>query len=258
MFMSETKKYASIKKSELYMAKTNVKDKSDDKLYDQYQSLLSEKDTLIKQINVLRADLDKAFFLSDGSDLSCENSLLISQLLEVQIALEEVMLEKNTIKDKCAELQSSYNLLYRRLLKLSIANQRRHKELIEQSQYLESYKKEEAEKERRLVLKIFAIRQEQLISGGEQSLKLEVESEEIESSKLFDKEWYITQYEDVARSGVDPIVHYLMYGACEGRNPSPEFDTLRYLIQYLDVADKGVNPLLHYIRHGVDEGRSII
>ena len=51
-------------------------------------------------------------------------------------------------------------------------------------------------------------------------------------------------------AGFDPLEHYLLYGAGEGRDPGPEFSTAGYLERYPDVAEAGVNPLLHYLRYG--------
>ena len=72
---------------------------------------------------------------------------------------------------------------------------------------------------------------------------------------LFDTGWYLSQYPDVAHSGVNPLQHYIERGAREGRNPHPLFDTGWYLAQYPDVAHSGMNPLQHYIEYGASEGR---
>lgn len=77
----------------------------------------------------------------------------------------------------------------------------------------------------------------------------------IEASKLFDKEWYLMEYPDVAISGIEPVVHYYKYGASLGRNPSPLFDGNFYLSSNPDVQVAGINPLVHYIRFGKKEGR---
>jgi hypothetical protein len=53
----------------------------------------------------------------------------------------------------------------------------------------------------------------------------------IEKSGLFDREYYLKQYPEVARSGIDPVVHFLNVGAKEGKNPSPYFDTIYYARQ---------------------------
>jgi hypothetical protein len=78
---------------------------------------------------------------------------------------------------------------------------------------------------------------------------------EIEKSGLFSAAWYLARYPDVARAGIDPLLHYIQYGAAEGRDPSPDFSTTAYLERNSDVARAGLNPLLHYIRYGKDEGR---
>jgi hypothetical protein len=78
----------------------------------------------------------------------------------------------------------------------------------------------------------------------------------IKSCDLFDGRWYLAEYSDVARAGMDPAKHYLEYGAKEGRNPSPSFITEFYLKAYPDVADSGMNPLIHFIKYGRAEGRS--
>jgi hypothetical protein len=72
----------------------------------------------------------------------------------------------------------------------------------------------------------------------------------VSASGLFDSEWYMARYPDVARSGVDPIVHYLRHGAAEGRDPGPRFDTRAYLVEHPEVARAGVNPLVHRLRDG--------
>jgi glycosyltransferase involved in cell wall biosynthesis len=50
-------------------------------------------------------------------------------------------------------------------------------------------------------------------------------------------------------------MHYFEHGAREGRDPSPDFDTSYYLERYPDVDECGVNPLLHFRLHGAAEGR---
>jgi GT2 family glycosyltransferase/glycosyltransferase involved in cell wall biosynthesis len=77
----------------------------------------------------------------------------------------------------------------------------------------------------------------------------------LRKSGLFDAEWYLKTYPDVARAGVDPLLHYLVQGASEGRNPNEFFDGNWYLDRYADVSTSGVNPLVHYAAHGGREGR---
>ncbi len=72
---------------------------------------------------------------------------------------------------------------------------------------------------------------------------------------LFDADWYLQTYPDVAQAGLNPLRHYLEHGAAEGRDPSPLFSTRWYLQTYPDVAQAGLNPLRHYLDHGAAEGR---
>ena len=72
---------------------------------------------------------------------------------------------------------------------------------------------------------------------------------------LFDPEWYLNRYPDVAKAGVDPLEHYLAYGATENRDPNAYFDGVWYLEQNPDVAEAGLHPLLHYLQHGARELR---
>ncbi len=77
----------------------------------------------------------------------------------------------------------------------------------------------------------------------------------LRDSGLFDEAWYLAEYPDVAEAGIDPIQHYLRYGASEGRNPSSKFDTAFYLTTNPDIVQAEVNPLVHYLRYGKEEGR---
>jgi hypothetical protein len=78
----------------------------------------------------------------------------------------------------------------------------------------------------------------------------------IRSSLLFDSDWYLQTYPDVAKSGFEPLEHYMDIGWREGRDPGPDFATSSYLRANADVARSGVNPLLHYVEFGRSEGRS--
>lgn len=72
---------------------------------------------------------------------------------------------------------------------------------------------------------------------------------------VFSSDWYLRNYGDVADSGHNPLVHYILYGAKEGRAAGPNFDTAAYLRGNPDVAASGVNPLSHYLKIGRGEGR---
>jgi hypothetical protein len=75
------------------------------------------------------------------------------------------------------------------------------------------------------------------------------------ASGLFDRKFYLEQNPDVAKAGHNPLLHFLLHGAGEGRDPSPLFDLSWYLAAYPDVAAAKINPLLHYCLHGAAESR---
>ena len=77
-------------------------------------------------------------------------------------------------------------------------------------------------------------------------------------SGLFDPDYYRASYPDVASSGLDPLLHYVDFGAAERRNPSPHFDTGYYLNTNPDVAEQKINPLLHYVLYGRQERRPVL
>lgn len=72
---------------------------------------------------------------------------------------------------------------------------------------------------------------------------------------LFDRAYYLKQNPDIAKAGVNPLMHYVFTGGFEGRQPHPMFDSTYYLRRYPDVAAAQINPLVHYLRHGAAEGR---
>lgn len=53
----------------------------------------------------------------------------------------------------------------------------------------------------------------------------------IRNSGLFDADFYLARYPEVAASGLDPVDHYLQVGAAKGYDPSPLFDTGYYARQ---------------------------
>ena len=73
----------------------------------------------------------------------------------------------------------------------------------------------------------------------------------IGSSQFFDAEYYLRNHPD----SQDAAEHYYYQGWKEGKNPSKVFDTKYYLSMYEDVAASAMNPLLHYILIGYSENR---
>ncbi|NPC43242.1 glycosyltransferase [Nocardioides sp. zg-1230] len=76
----------------------------------------------------------------------------------------------------------------------------------------------------------------------------------IVESGLFDPDYYRHFHPDLPEDA-DLVRHYLRFGARRGDDPSELFSTTGYQRQNVDVAKSGANPLLHYLRFGRHEGR---
>ena len=77
----------------------------------------------------------------------------------------------------------------------------------------------------------------------------------IEKSGLFNYEFYVSKYPDVFKIDIDPLTHFILFGAKELRDPNNNFNIGYYLSQYPDVKISGLNPLVHYILVGQGEDR---
>ncbi|MFM2419982.1 MAG: hypothetical protein RL385_4705, partial [Pseudomonadota bacterium] len=75
----------------------------------------------------------------------------------------------------------------------------------------------------------------------------------------FDPDFYLLVHADVAAAGIDPALHYRLYGRAEGRVYSralpDDFDPAFYLMLNSDVAAAGIGPSEHYLLYGRAEGR---
>ncbi|HYD39853.1 MAG TPA: methyltransferase domain-containing protein [Anaeromyxobacter sp.] len=76
----------------------------------------------------------------------------------------------------------------------------------------------------------------------------------IATTGLFDAAYYRQTNPDLG-DALDPIRHYVKYGAWGGRDPHPMFDTSYYLAQEPALVRRRENPLLHFARVGAAEGR---
>lgn len=95
------------------------------------------------------------------------------------------------------------------------------------------------------------------------------ESEVNYSMYLFSKNWYLTNYPDVAKNEKyknNPYKHYIDYGIKEGRTPlpevPPEYNEGDYLELNQDVAQAVArgeysSGIEHYLTHGFNENRKI-
>lgn len=79
----------------------------------------------------------------------------------------------------------------------------------------------------------------------------------IKDNKFFDIGYYLKKYPDIRKSGKDPLLHYMLYGFKEGRNPNTTFDNDYYLSENPDVKDLNISPLVHHSIFGHKEHRKI-
>ena len=66
-------------------------------------------------------------------------------------------------------------------------------------------------------------------------------------SRMFDIDWYLEQYPDVAVAKMDPIQHYIQHGAQEKRSPNSWFNGKQY--SELQQLQDNENPFLHFLIH---------
>jgi len=69
----------------------------------------------------------------------------------------------------------------------------------------------------------------------------------VQSSGMFDAEWYLRSYPEVAAAGRDPIRDYLETGAAAGRWPRPDFDPTRYAADHPILAFIGLDPFVDFV-----------
>jgi hypothetical protein len=80
-------------------------------------------------------------------------------------------------------------------------------------------------------------------------------AQKIRESGLFDADWYLERHPEARRRGIDPALHFLLWGAAWKFQPHPLFDTEYYLGENPDLDPERTNPVLHYLNDGAFEGR---
>ena len=76
------------------------------------------------------------------------------------------------------------------------------------------------------------------------------EEEQSRRQGVFDPDFYLEKYPDVRAAGLDPLRHYVMHGAAEGRKPHRLFDPEYYLRQRPEARAAGVDPLVDFLEGG--------
>lgn len=80
--------------------------------------------------------------------------------------------------------------------------------------------------------------------------------ERVLAATEFDAAFYLDTSPDVAKTGVDPLDHFMASGWREGRDPNANFSVKDYLESYPDIAEADINPFVHFLSAGRAEGRT--
>jgi len=91
------------------------------------------------------------------------------------------------------------------------------------------------------------------IAAGAFSLRQQADV--IRKSGLFDSEYYSGSGNFDGAAPSDPILHFVRYGAAQGRKPNPYFEPHFYNRRNRLAFLRGWNPLCHYILYGEKKGR---
>ena len=76
-----------------------------------------------------------------------------------------------------------------------------------------------------------------------------VGKEGLKPHPLFDPAWYLKENPEIAKTGVEPLHHYVTSGWREGRSPHPLFDVRYYQDkQAKELVEKGIEPITHFRR----------
>lgn len=87
-------------------------------------------------------------------------------------------------------------------------------------------------------------------------LGLDHDEELLKVEREFDSTYYLECNEDVKLGSLEAFSHFAKYGMGEGRRPTEAFDTAFYIRQYGNQLKPGLNPFAHYVLEGLRSGFS--
>jgi len=214
---------------------------------DSLSAATKEIDVLAAKLLDVQEETEKLILARQERDsVASENSQLVDQLLSAQEELEQRFSsyaklghEKDAMETRLAEFSGQV-----RSLEQKLELKRKKLEVIQASA---SWK---AAAPLRLLTRPFKKK-----TNEERSTQQQVAL--VRASDLFDADWYLVSYPDVASSGISPEEHFVRYGGFENRLPGPAFNTSVYFSRYPDVSEAGMNPLVHYLKFGAEEQREI-
>ncbi|UEQ05706.1 hypothetical protein LMS44_07525 [Halomonas profundus] len=211
-------------------------------------SATEENKRLLTQLDSLQKALTTAEQKANERDSATEeNKRLLTQLDSLQKAL-------TTVEQKANERDSAQEENELLLKQLHIVQESLEAAYLERKS---GTSEAETKRLKSLItwLRAHARRQSAAAYKGSDNQVLKEQVDLLEQTDLFDGDWYLAQYKDIAEANINPAEHYIKFGAIEGRNPSARFNTEFYLLTYSDVAASGHHPLMHYLRDGIKEQR---
>ena len=74
----------------------------------------------------------------------------------------------------------------------------------------------------------------------------------IKQFNLFDENYYINKYN--YNLDINPLLHYLVIGYKEGKNPNKNFNSIFYKNFYINTIHLSKNPLIYFVIYGINKG----
>ncbi len=222
----------------------------------------NEKSKLVSahQTKLAQEQQNRKKLETENNEIAQENELLLLQLHQVQEELENYFLRNQNFKQARARIEKEQKEAVQAGESLSHELQQVRGELTVKDRQIDIQHQRIAWIKQTFSWKITAplralAKPLNYLNKDTQKTKEQIKL--LKTSNHFDEAYYLTENEDVARMGDDPVEHYIIHGAAEGRDPSPAFNTRRYLEINPDVAETGMNPLVHFVKYGILERRAI-
>lgn len=215
-----------------------------------YKKLFSKKLLLSKVENLKRklksTEISKTATEKDARKLSGSVDDLTSHLFNAQEEFENLLKKYNSDKASNNRIIKERDLLQRKVDSLQSEIAKLKKENSRNKNYALWLLTALQSAHQKLWKRSFRFRKE-----------ARAKANKIKASECFDAIYYGTHNSDVSASKMLPEIHYVLYGAYEGRNPSLKFNSINYISKYHDVAGWGGIPLIHYIEYGAAENRDM-
>jgi hypothetical protein len=218
------------------------------------EKLVSEKDDLTSRLT--RAESERRNLQQNVDERFEELSKLTRQIisLEHEVAAQRtaslgIITDKQSLEEEVRALQRSVDERFREIAQLQeklLTAQKSQRELSEDMRTIMSSRSWRLTGPvRRITQTVPRVEQE----AQTKSVDFKRSYRTIQNSGLFDADYYLKNNPDISAKKVDPIKHYLLHGAREGRNPSPNFSTRDYLRRHpvLETDPFAPNPLVHFI-----------